>query len=105
MIIDTANLPAEMAASTLVALCHLAEHGPTSPTELAKLCKISTAGMTGLVDRLEKKGHAMRCRVPGDRRATDVAITHRGRQLVESLRPEPVEHGAKGKEQGEDLAA
>ncbi|HEX3081850.1 MAG TPA: MarR family transcriptional regulator [Candidatus Saccharimonadia bacterium] len=46
----------------------LQSQGPTSAGQLAKLCGLSTGGVTGLVDRLEKAGLVRRVADPADRR-------------------------------------
>jgi DNA-binding MarR family transcriptional regulator len=87
MIIDSTRIPATMAASTIKALCHLAEVGDSSPTKLSKEIGISKAAVTTLICRLEDAGHAARAQVPDDRRATSVVITAAGRLFAEGLRP------------------
>lgn len=56
----------------LQAMEHLIQHGPMSPTELARALDISTAASTVVVDRLTKVGHVTRERHPTDRRAVSV---------------------------------
>lgn len=46
----------------------LQSHGPTTAGEMAKLCGLSTGGVTGLVDRLEKAGMLRRTAHAHDRR-------------------------------------
>jgi DNA-binding MarR family transcriptional regulator len=46
----------------------IAEKGPFTAGELARLCRISTGGMTGMIDRLEKKGFVTRKIDHDDRR-------------------------------------
>lgn len=46
----------------------IGEKGPFTAGELARLCRISTGGMTGMIDRLEKKGFVRRDTDPADRR-------------------------------------
>ena len=46
----------------------IAEKGPFTAGELARLCRISTGGMTGMIDRLEKKGFVERDTDATDRR-------------------------------------
>ncbi len=61
---------------------------PSSPGELAKIFEVSTAAATGIVDRLEQRGHVERQPHPTDRRRTDVHLTASGRQeLDEQLQP------------------
>jgi len=44
------------------------EQGPFTAGELAKRCRISTGGMTGMIDRLEKRGFVRREADSNDRR-------------------------------------
>ncbi len=44
------------------------EQGPFTAGELARRCRISTGGMTGMIDRLERKGFVRREADPHDRR-------------------------------------
>ena len=57
----------------------LLSHGEMGPAELARQLDVSTAAATGIVDRLEARGHASRQPIPGDRRRVGVQITHSGR--------------------------
>jgi MarR family transcriptional regulator, transcriptional regulator for hemolysin len=55
--------------------------GETSPTALGRTLAVTPAGMTQLLDRLEKRRLIRRSRNPGDRRATVLELTLEGRQL------------------------
>lgn len=68
----------------LVALQHLTDtaHGPA---ELARLLDVSTAASTGIVDRLERRGHVERRPHAVDRRRTEVHLTDSGRAEVLGL--------------------
>jgi DNA-binding MarR family transcriptional regulator len=46
----------------------LIQQGPFTAGELAKRCHITTGGMTGMIDRLEKRGFVKREADPNDRR-------------------------------------
>lgn len=59
-------------ATDLQAMEHLIQHGPASPTELARALGVSTAAATVVVDRLSKVGHVTREPHPTDRRAVSV---------------------------------
>lgn len=48
------------------------------PAELARQLGVSTAAATGIVDRLEARGHVERHPIPGDRRRTALHITTSG---------------------------
>lgn len=52
------------------------------PGEIARLLDVSTAAATGIVDRLESKGHAQRRAHPEDRRRQEVLITPHAREEV-----------------------
>jgi len=60
-------------------LCILAER-PRGMAELAGLLGIDKAGITGLVDRVERRGLAERTAVPQDRRALRVRLTEPGQR-------------------------
>mgnify|MGYP003418387151 CR=1 FL=1 len=63
------------------ALEHLARQ-PIGPAEIARLLDVSTAASTGIVDRLEAKGHVERRPHTSDRRRTEVVITDSARREV-----------------------
>ena len=52
----------------------LAEHGPLTAGELARMTGLTTASITGLVDRLERAGLAHRTHDPSDRRRVVVEL-------------------------------
>lgn len=54
----------------------LLERGPMPAGKLAQLCGITTGGLTGLVDRLEKAELAERAADPGDRRRVLIKPKH-----------------------------
>jgi len=71
----------------LTALEQLVESSST-PSELARLMDVSTAASTGVVDRLERRGHVERRKHPTDRRRLEVHVTDQGRaELLRHLRP------------------
>lgn len=55
---------------------------PTGPTELAQRLGVTSAAASGIVDRLEARGHAARLPHPTDRRRTVVVATDSGREEV-----------------------
>jgi DNA-binding MarR family transcriptional regulator len=75
---------ARLSHSELVALEHLTA-GPVGPAELARLLEVTTAAATGIVDRLEARGHVERVADPHDRRRTSVHVTESGRAEVVGL--------------------
>jgi DNA-binding MarR family transcriptional regulator len=54
-----------------------------SPTALAESLMLTTGGMTGRLDKLQKAGLVDRCPDPADRRALKACLTDRGRELVD----------------------
>lgn len=89
MIIDSDKIPARMSASAVKALCLLADAKEWTMTALADGVGFTTASSTQMVDALEREGLVMRLRHPTDRRTVLVEMTLRGRELVDSLRPQP----------------
>jgi DNA-binding MarR family transcriptional regulator len=67
--------------SELVALEHLIR-GPIGPAEVARLLGVTTAAATGIVDRLEARGHVERRPHGTDRRRTELVITESAREDV-----------------------
>ena len=86
MIIDTDKIPPALSGASIKVLCHLAEHGSITATDVARVARFTTAAATGCMDRLERADLVMRHRTD-DRRKVCLAITYKGRQLVESMRP------------------
>jgi DNA-binding MarR family transcriptional regulator len=62
------------------------EAGGVRSKELAERLGIAPRSATEVVDALEAKGLVSRSPDPGDRRATLVALTDRGRELSEAVR-------------------
>lgn len=60
---------------------------PRTPAELADLSHVTRATMTGLVDTLERDGLVTREPDPTDRRMMSVALTEKGRTLLETVLP------------------
>jgi len=58
-------------------------HGPLSPSALAQRAGLQPSTMTGILDRLERAGWAVRDRDPADRRAVNVsALKDRNAELL-----------------------
>lgn len=66
------------------ALRHLMKED-IGPAELARLLGVTSAAATGIIDRLESRGHITRHAHPSDRRRTVVDITESGRAEVLAL--------------------
>ena len=76
------ELTAKLTPSKLRALELLAVQGALRVGELADCLAVDDTTATRLADRLEELGVAERRREPGDRRATVVALTLAGEDLV-----------------------
>jgi len=68
-------------------LHYLRLHSPLRVIELARFCEVDAAGMTRLIDRLERKGLCRRQRSPLDRRAVEIFLTERGMASAEQVAP------------------
>jgi DNA-binding MarR family transcriptional regulator len=62
-------------------LCIVADH-PRGMAELAQCLGVEKAALTGLVDRVERRGLARRTPVHGDRRALHVTLTDAGQRAA-----------------------
>ena len=71
-------------------LAHLAS-GQLTQSELALLTAQHPAGVSRLLDELEKQGYVSRCRDPGDRRRVHVMLSARGKRRYESKLPQVIE--------------
>lgn len=54
-------------------------------SDLARFMRVTTAAMTGIVDRLVKSGYAVRDTEPGDRRIIMIKTTRKGLGLVKKV--------------------
>ena len=68
----------------------LVKDGPLSSASLSRRLYVTPANITGIIDRLEKKGLVERTRKKGDRRVGLVRLTESGAQLGSSF-PDPIE--------------
>lgn len=73
----------------LLALSALVESGASSLTELKKHMNLSVSTVSGIVERLERKGLIVRQRNVVDRRRNDIAATEAGRRLIGQT-PDPL---------------
>ena len=69
----------------------LAQHGPLSSADLSRKLFVTPSNLTGIVDRLEKKGHVKRIRKEGDRRIALITLSEQGSELSRFL-PDPIEN-------------
>ena len=68
----------------------LLKHGPTSSADLSRMLYVTPSNITGVIDRLEKKGLVDRVRKTGDRRVALIQLTETGKALSTQL-PDPIE--------------
>ena len=66
----------------------VAESGPSTSAALARKMIVSKQNMTGMVGRLRDAGYLDRHDDPSDLRSVRVALTRKGRSVVERLKPE-----------------
>lgn len=64
----------------------LAQKGESNMTDLANSLKVTTAAMTGIVDRLKGEGYIKRLNDPKDRRIVRVKLTQKGHDLIEKIK-------------------
>jgi DNA-binding MarR family transcriptional regulator len=74
----------------LWALKTLSHHDSLSLSELSEKMYLHPSTITGVVDRLERKGYVKRNRDEGDRRVVYVALTTKGKSLV-GRAPNPIQ--------------
>lgn len=75
---------AGLSTSELHALRHLMA-SPMGPADLARALGVTTAASSGIVDRLEARGHVERQPHPNDGRRTEVVISSSGQAEVLAL--------------------
>lgn len=72
------------------ALRVLARNGRLSSVELSRKLFVTPSNITGIIDRLEKKGFVKRVQKKGDRRIMLISLTRKGIEVSKSL-PDPME--------------
>ena len=68
----------------------LIQDGPQSSADLSRQLHVTPSNITGIIDRLEKKGLVERIRKEGDRRVAIIQLTEAGETLSQQL-PDPIE--------------
>ncbi len=71
-------------------LAHIRRSGQMTQSELAALMAQHPAGVSRLLDELEKQGCVSRRRDPGDRRRVYVVISARGKRRFEARLPDVI---------------
>ncbi|MFF0636002.1 MarR family winged helix-turn-helix transcriptional regulator [Nocardia sp. NPDC004151] len=61
-------------------------HGPIAMRALAEIMTCDASNVTGIIDRLEKRGLVRREVSASDRRVTNLVITAEGERLAETIR-------------------
>ncbi len=69
--------------NVLMLLHHQGERGRMSQIRLGRLLLVNRSNVTGLVDRMERDSLVRREDDPGDRRVNLVALTEKGREVLE----------------------
>jgi len=81
------NKKYQVSAAQLNCLLALHAHGPLPPSQIAKHMMVKSSTVTGVVDRLERKGLVKRVRNSPDRRIINIELTVTGRQLANHAPP------------------
>lgn len=69
----------------------LGRQGPMSSANLSRRLYVTPSNITGIIDRLEKKGLVARIRKEGDRRVALINLTEAGQELSQSI-PDSIEN-------------
>lgn len=72
----------ELTGPQLVCLRYVQGHDGVTPKSLATAVSLSQATVTGILDRLERRGLVSRMRSTIDKRVVHLAVTDAGRELV-----------------------
>lgn len=75
--------PEEIPVAQIKLMSHLAMRGPRTMSELAEGLEVTTPAITGLVDKLEKRGLVERLRDSQDRRVVRVQLSGLARMIAE----------------------
>jgi DNA-binding MarR family transcriptional regulator len=90
--LDTAKMSKQfgLTGPQSAVLRSLTNSGSLSSADLSRRLYVTPSNITGIIDRLEKKGLVERIRKQGDRRIALITLTKEGAELSKSL-PDPVE--------------
>ena len=81
------NKKYQVSTAQLNCILTLYEYGPLPLSQIAKHMMVKSSTVTGVVDRLEKKGIALRIRNSPDRRVITIQLTETGKKLAENAPP------------------
>src|ERR1700690_395292 len=79
---------AGLTPTQLAALATVEQSGPIRLGDLAAIEGIAPSTLTRLISALEDSGYVQRCADPTDARASTLAITSRGHEVLEQIRTE-----------------
>jgi MarR family transcriptional regulator, organic hydroperoxide resistance regulator len=74
-----------LTASELNVLANLADGRGRTVSEIGVAAGVRPTTLTGVLDRLEQKGHITRAPRPGDRRAVEISLTPTGVQSADRV--------------------
>ena len=74
----------------LICLHEVYQHGPISIGALTKIVFLNNSTVTGIVDRLEKRGFVRRVRISKDRRQVHLEMTEPGIKFIKKA-PKPLQ--------------
>ena len=83
-----ARLSRRLTPTQLSALATVEQAGPLRLGDVAAVEGIAPSTLTRIVTALEECAYVKRCAVPGDARASTLAITPRGHEVLERIRQE-----------------
>ena len=81
------NKKYQVSAAQLNCILTLCEYGPLPPSKIANHMMVKSSTVTGVVDRLEKKGLVERMRNSPDRRVITIQLTEAGKKLAQNAPP------------------
>jgi DNA-binding MarR family transcriptional regulator len=81
------NKKYHVSSAQLNCILALYEYGPLPPSKIASRIMVKSSTVTGVVDRLEKKGLAERMRNSPDRRVITIQLTEAGIKLAQNAPP------------------
>ncbi len=84
--LQQAQVPGDLSASEISALARLDRGGPTTPSALAKLERITPQSMGATLGGLERRGLVARRRDPDDGRHVVLSVTDLGLDLLRTRR-------------------
>lgn len=69
----------------ILILDFLNQQGESKMTDIARFMRVTTAAMTGIVERLVRDGYVLRVYSPQDRRIIKIKLTSRGSALIKQI--------------------